>query len=317
MFLVPVFLSEEQVKKLLIKKRVLVTHKKKANRRLLLDEKNYKLYTESIKRKKGFFILLSEEELYENIQNEILKIPTRKGRMCSVEGNKYEKNVYHIVKKCSIKKKLFNTQKENDVAGSSSKNDITCNFEGNNVGVEIKKCYSPDWMQCSIKKENGTWIPKDGKNSEACKMIFHNLIQHQNLYMGAIPPFLEKNITHEEWINIKKNSNLWNDIYFDIPSDTIQKLYSAKGCHYIQISNYGLYHLGNDICNFGVPYFKVEQQLRIRTKVHQSANKEGFCKLSVMMAAKPVRLTTLKGSPYSLDNINKLPSSLAYDDNLG
>ena len=316
MFPIKVFLSDEQVKKLWSKKRVLVTYKKKPNHKLSLTENNFKLYIESIKRKKGFFILLSEEELYENIQNGSLKVPTKKGKMCSVEGNKYEKNVYNIVKKCRINNELFNTQEEKDLAGSSSKNDIICNFQGNHVGTEIKKCNSPDWMQCSIKKENNVWIPKEGKNSEECKMIFYNLIKNHNLYNGTVPPFFERNITHKEWIQIKKESNLWNDLYFDIPSDTIQKLYSAKGCHYIQISNYGLYHLGNDICNFGVPYFNTEQQLRIRTKVHQSANKEGFCKLSVMMAAKPVNLTNLKTSPYSLDNINKLPPSLSYDDNL-
>lgn len=317
MFLVQFFLSDEQVKKLWSKKRVLVSYKKKPNYKLSLNEKNYKLYMESIKRKNSFFLLLSEEELSENFQNKRIKTPTKKGKMCSVEGNKYEKNVYNIVKKCKINNELFNTQEEWELAGSSSKNDIICNFEGNNVNTEIKKCNSPDWMQCSIKKENGVWIPKDGKNSKECKMIFYNLIKDRNLYNGSVPPFFERNITHKEWTEIKKDSTLWNDIYFDIPSDTIQKLYSSKGCHYIQLSDFGLYHLGNDICNFGVPYFQVEQQIRIRTKVHQSVNREGFCNLSVMMAAKPVHLNNLQPSLYSLDDSDKLPPSLSYNDNLG
>ena len=44
------------------------------------------------------------------------------------------------------------------------------------------------------------------------------------------------------------------------PNDTIKKLYSEKDCNYIQISNKGLYHLGNDICEFNVAEFICEQQ---------------------------------------------------------
>jgi hypothetical protein len=54
--------------------------------------------------------------------------------------------------------------------------------------------------------------------------------------------------------NIKKN-----DLFIN---DTIAKLYSNKGCSYIQISKYGLYHLEKDICKFNVPYFKCKQVLR-------------------------------------------------------
>lgn len=97
----------------------------------------------------------------------------------------------------------------------------------------------------------------------------------------------------------------------DIPPDYISKLYQAKGCHYIQISNgYGLYHLGNDICAFDVPLFIVEQQLRIRTKIHTRRNKKGFCNLSVTIACQPKDISKLELSKYSLDDENKLPVSL-------
>jgi len=67
-----------------------------------------------------------------------------------------------------------------------------------------------------------------------------------------------------------------NDQYIDIPSDIISRLYKAKLCNYIQISNgYGLYHLGDNVCNFDVPLFNIEQQIRIRTKIHTRKNKKG------------------------------------------
>lgn len=102
-----------------------------------------------------------------------------------------------------------------------------------------------------------------------------------------------------------------------MPKDTIQKLYKAKGCNYIQISNgFGLYHLGEDICNFDVPLFDVEQQLRVRTKIHQRKNKKGYCNLSVTIACKPKKIKKdLIKSKYSLDDKTKLPINLIFNTN--
>ena len=172
-------------------------------------------------------------------------------------------------------------------------------------------------MQCVIKYNNkikkweGT---KKGKIPIESREIFNNLIKNINLYNGEIPPFIEKKITHEEWIKIKKKTNKWDDIYIDIPSDTITKLYQAKKCNYIQISDgCGLYHLGNDICGFDVPLFKIEQQIRIRTKIHTKKNKKGFCNLSVTVACQPKNIKELIPSKYSLDNKDKLPPILIFN----
>jgi hypothetical protein len=85
-----------------------------------------------------------------------------------------------------------------------------------------------------------------------------------------------------------------------------------KECQYIQISDYGLYHLGNDVCNFNVPEFIIEQQLRIRTKIHSSKNKNGFCSISVIASCQPIDIKKLDKSPYSLDSIDMLPPNLLY-----
>ena len=92
------------------------------------------------------------------------------------------------------------------------------------------------------------------------------------------------------------------------------KLYSEKGCSYIQISEKGLYHLGNDICDFKVPIFICDQRLRIRTKIHERKNKKGFCKLSVTIACQPKNINYLVNSKYSLDNQMTLPNDLVYGD---
>lgn len=243
------------------------------------------------------------------------KLP--KGALCSINGNNYEKDIYNIVKKCTLNNKIFNTQIEDDLGGSSAANDIECNYKKDkDIGIEVKKYNTPDYMQCSLsydKKQKKLVPSKKGKIPKECKKMFEIIFKDINLYNGDIPPFLQKKITHEEWKEIKSKTDKWNDCYFDIPNDTIKKLYNKKGCNYIQISNdFGLYHLGNDTCNFNVPEFIVDQQLRVRTKIHTKKNKKGFCNISVTAACQPKKIESLNKSIFSLDNINKLPSNLIY-----
>lgn len=278
----------------------------------LYSRKNVEKELEQIKRENKIL-----KQSLETKNKELIHLKTTKGSQCSVEGNKYEKQIHNIIKDCTINNKPFNTQKEDELAGSSSKNDIECNFlTKNDIGIEVKKYNTPDWMQCSLKynKTNGCWeATKKGKNPTECRKLFNKLINEIDLYDGEIPPFMEKSITHEEWVELKKGTNKWDDKYIDISSDCISKLYQAKGCHYIQISNgYGLYHLGNDICGFDVPEFYVKQQLRIRTKIHARKNKKGFCNISVSVACQPKDISKLNRSKYTLDDVNRLPESLIY-----
>jgi hypothetical protein len=240
-----------------------------------------------------------------------------RGQSCSISGANYEKQIHDVLKKCFINGRLFNTQSENELGGSSAKNDIVCNFNSlNDIGIEAKKCNTPDWMQCSLRynKINNQWSASNmGKNTVETQSIFNSLLQNINLFGGQIPVFLENNITHTDWKKIKSECDTWNDFYTSIPNDTIRRLYHAKGCQYIQISDgFGLYHLGEDVCNFGVPMFETEQQLRARTKIHKTENKEGFCDLSVTVACQPKNINFLPRSPYSLDDKNRLPPNLIF-----
>jgi len=239
-----------------------------------------------------------------------------KGARCSVEGKKYEKKIYSIVKHCIIEEQLFNTQMENELGGCDSHNDLECNYNGTkNIPIEIKKKNTPDWMQSVIhyNKDTHKWFgSKNNKIPETSKQLFETLIKDNTLFNGNIPPFLYKNITHSEWIQLKQDTNDFNDTYIDCPNDTIKKLYSEKGCYYIQISDLGLYHLGNDICGFKVPEFLCEQQIRVRTKIHTKCDANGFCKLSVTIACKPKHIKSVVPSPYSLDTIDSLPEKLVY-----
>ena len=240
-----------------------------------------------------------------------------RGQSCSISGANYEKQIHDVLKKCFINGRAFNTQSENHLGGSSSKNDIVCNFNSlNDIGIEAKKCNTPDWMQCSLRynKLNNQWSASNmGKNPVETQSIFNSLLPNVKFFDGQIPVFIENKITHTDWKKIKDESDTWNDYYTSIPNDTIRRLYHAKGCQYIQISDgFGLYHLGEDVCNFGVPIFEPEQQFRFRTKIHKRENKEGFCELSVTVACQPKNINFLPMSPYSLDNKSQLPPNLIY-----
>ena len=240
---------------------------------------------------------------------------------CSREGKKYELDVYNVVSKCSFNDKKFNNQTKDDLGGCKANNDIVCTIHkldiSYNIPIEIKKMKTPDWMQCSLAIDNTTndniWIGSTkNKIPDKSKKIFESLIQNIRLFDGNIPPFMTRDITHEEWKKIKNETNIYDDIYFDCPNDTIKKLYSEKGCYYIQISNKGLYHLGNDICDFNVPEFICDQRLRVRTKIHERKNTKGFCKISVTISCQPKNIKNLNDSLFSLDKINKLPKNLVY-----
>jgi hypothetical protein len=233
-----------------------------------------------------------------------------RGSLCSRNGIAYERQVHSVLRNCFVGGVRLNTQNETQLGGSSNRNDIECNHRKLvTFGIEIKKLTTPDWMQCSLHYDdvNDVWqASKRGFIPERCRFIFNKVLKDRKLFHSKIPPFIEKDITHIEWIEFKK-TGYWKDCYVDIGSETIRNLYREKGCYYIQISNKGVYHLGEDICNWNVPMFDISQEMRIRIKVHTRSNAKGFCKLSVTASCKPKKIKQLQASPYSLDCSKRLP----------
>ena len=225
----------------------------------------------------------------------------------AINGKLYEEKVWKVCNKIKLNNKKFCTMNKNKLG---SDHDIICNnIKKNDLFIEIKKYNTPDWMQLSIKPDkNGVWRSQ-GKNKipKESKILLEKLIKNIKIFNSIIPPFFNKNITHAEWKTIKKNTSDFNDIYVVCPDNTIAKLYGNKGCSYIQISNYGLYHLGKDVCKFNVPYFKCKQVLRIRTKIHTKCNSNGFIQASVIVSPKPY---IKKKSKFTLDNFDFLPKKL-------
>lgn len=103
-----------------------------------------------------------------------------KGQLCSISGNNYEKSIHNIITKCDINNKKFNTQDIKELGGSSSSIDLQCNYINNkDIGIEVKKYNTPDWMQCCIIFDNSTekWKVTDNKKiPDKSRDIFNNFI---------------------------------------------------------------------------------------------------------------------------------------------
>ena len=234
-----------------------------------------------------------------------------RGSQCSVSGAKYEEKIAAVcrqIKSPHIAVPLC-THMIGCSAGSGPDIDIKLNWKkASDIGIEAKRP-TPDWMQMKLlKSESGAWVGVNNpKIPVAAQRLFEQVIGQRVLYNGKTPPFLQRKITHADWLLTKAAEPDFKDEYITCDQETISNLYQLKGCQYIQISGKGLYHTGQDTCGFGVPFFKCEQRIRIRIKVHSRSGAGGFASLSITAAAQPVNLKSVVASPYSLDALENVP----------
>ena len=246
-----------------------------------------------------------------------------KGKLIAESGLNYELEVYELLKNIYVSpageyfRYDLNTQDVKEITNTNKKHDLVCNYfisedsKCRKIPIELKKYRTPDWSQISIEydEHNKCWVPHStSKVCKANKDLLAPFIKNMSMYNNKNPIFYSKTFKVAEWGKYKEeNPDLVKDYYIDIPNDTIKKLYANTGCYYIQVSDgYGLYHLGNDIYGFGVPEFICEQVLRIRVK--RCGTRRGNVRLKLVMSPQPKnQCSKLPKSPYSLDNIDKLP----------
>jgi hypothetical protein len=293
-----------------VQKRALITPNLTYVPPLFKIRKNYKIENIITTPSPGKIIVPTSESMSNNT---IEACPA--GSQCSVSGKTYERLIAATCRKVKSPYLAipFNTQEDAVLGGSSADIDITLNWRAPaDIGVEAKRP-TPDWMQMKLQKnQDGAWVGvENAKIPKASKAIFEAIIGSTVLFGGKTPTFLERSMKYNEWTAIKAANPEFGDTYITCSPDTISDLYRAKGCQYIQVANKGLYHTGIDTCNFGVPYFRCDQRIRIRIKVHSSGVRQGKnAALSVTAAAQPVSIKELPPSPFSLDNSSKLPPQL-------
>jgi len=244
----------------------------------------------------------------------------RKGAKCSESGAKYELRVWKVCKELYYDEKPFCVISKSELAGSSTGHDIKCLFDDETIPIEIKKSGASDWSQVSIDVEDGKWSTKRTnrtKAEEEVQDIFDGYLECEDIFNGKLPPPVYENWLHPDWVEYKKEHPEFEDHYIrDCPDDLISVVHAAKGIEYIQISDYGLYHTGKNICGFSVPKFVHKSQIRVRTKINYREDpRTGFMRMSVVAAVQPFSLkgSTLEPSPYSLDHVNKTPPDISED----
>jgi hypothetical protein len=206
----------------------------------------------------------------------------------SLSGKRYETVIAELLKIVST-------------AGSNKNiNDLRLSWQDRFVDIEAKQTIKAEFGQRRAELIDGVLsIPHP---------LFQDCIAHAELFEGKIPPFLlKKDMTFPEW---DEESSDFSDEQYHAPSDVISKYYLEKGNSYIQINGYGLYHTGEDVCNFGVPYFRCPTYLRIRCKRHgKKCAVTGKDIPTSVMASFWISKPPAK-SPFSLDEPAKLPEVL-------
>lgn len=232
----------------------------------------------------------------------------RGGSKCLENGCKYEEQVKEVCILCNF------CNNDTKLGGSTINPDLVCKDKNNeNIFIEIKsKLKSSDWGQMIIypDKDNNWKSKGNNKISDNSKILIEELLKGVKIFNGKIPKFLLQKITHKEWKDIKQSTNDFNDCYFECTDNYIADYYKNKGCAYIQVKDYGLYHTGLDICDFNVLYLDLPCRLRIRTKIHHAMMKDGYMNASVTASLHPIYNKDFMKSDYSLDNINKIPLQL-------
>ena len=250
----------------------------------------------------------------------------KKGRNSHNSGKQYEIDILNILTKTYFNGNLFNIQTKSEIGKSD--NDLKCNYKKiRDLSIEIKKQKASDWVQCTLQYDQKDKIWKVSRKSRLpleCISIFEdfiaNHVKNEDIFHGDVPPFQFQNIMHDDWLKLKESNKNFKDQYFrkDVPYNIISTLYSAKGCHYIQISNFGLYHLEKgDTLNLGVPPFRIKSKLRLRVKVHEKKKgPNGTAILNATLSFMPEKLSPkiLTPSKYSLDDPEKLPPLLVYQE---
>lgn len=182
-------------------------------------------------------------------------------------------------------------------AGAGEGIDVPFHFRGGSYGLESKTLNASEGGQRKFNLVNGVLELSDEERTRIHKAL---LPPDFKLWEGRIPSFVKGDRTQETW---NKEAASFRDVYVNAENTSVANFYKKKGTHYIQIEGKGLYHTGEDPCNFGVPFFSCSTRLRIRCKRHKGSVP------GTVMAALNYNKNTLPKTPFCLAK-GPLPPSL-------
>jgi hypothetical protein len=183
-------------------------------------------------------------------------------------------------------------------AGAGEGIDFPFHFRGGSYGLESKTLNASEGGQRKFNLVNGVLELSDEERTRIHKALLPPAFK---LWEGRIPSFVKGDRTQDTW---NKEAASFRDVYVEAENTSVANFYKKKGTHYIQIEGKGLYHTGEDPCNFGVPFFSCSTRLRIRCKRHKGSVP------GTVMAALNYNKNTLPNTPFCLAK-GPLPAGLA------
>jgi hypothetical protein len=142
-------------------------------------------------------------------------------------------------------------------AGSTSAHDVTLVVDKQLYGVEVKSKNASEGGQKMFRVRDDHLVMEDE--------YFASLIGDHVPFRGRVPSFLRGDTSQDTWMNEKQH---FKGEYIPVGNDAVTRYYANKGSKYIYIESKGLFHTGEDPCQFGVPEFRGETRVRIRCKQH-------------------------------------------------
>lgn len=195
----------------------------------------------------------------------------------SNKGFDYEEKINQIL----IKKKLI--PKDSKITGGADKADVSLIYKNNKILIELKnKDKSADYGQKELLwTVERKWHWSEKKEEDRITDLYNKLrIIENHIPKGFVPRKYSKVKKKEDKIksiyeDIKpedyeydKNKIEKRDI--EIPLDTLFTYYEIKNRFYIQVENFGFYHLKKDKFNIGTKQFDGKISLRLRAKYRGS-----------------------------------------------
>lgn len=235
---------------------------------------------------------------YKALPKEHGDIPKSRGKTSFKNGKRYQTNICDRLNHITIDGTLGVAT---EVKGADSGPDISYKIKDIIVGVEVKN--KGGFEGGSSKMEY----------SEELKTLhFPHSKLHQRylggktIYGGRNLPWYKGERTQQSYNSVSHVFDV--EIRIELPETAMSEYYNNSGVHYIQIEGYGLYHTGNDILKLGVPFFKCEQRMRIRTSKHKKPLASGASIPSDVVGDINYIKKTLIRSEYDLND--NLPSSM-------
>ena len=221
------------------------------------------------------------------------------------KGIQEEQNVILSLLDASKKSKLIKVLSKKP-AGSNSKGfDVEFEVGGQKINVEVKASdaqYSSMTANFDLNLQEFTLSQQTKFNdliNKELESVKKNISEYAKEAGSKVWPAKISKEKYNELGSSGKNIQKNISKTFEVPYELINELYNKKGINYINIAGKGLYYLGKDIYNLGVPKFNPNASATIR--VARTATKKGDVTTTTRIFPK-IDYKSLEKSPYNLND---------------